>query len=92
MAWRREAVASIDPATDPTRAATLQAQLSRSLWNLGDTDEALVASTAAVAAIDGQPSSAAKARVLAGHGQLLMLLDRCTESRDTCLAVDRDRP
>jgi predicted ATPase len=37
VAWRREAVASIDPAADPTRAATLQAQLSRSLWNLGDT-------------------------------------------------------
>jgi len=85
VAWRREAVASMDPATDPTRAATLQAQLSRSLWNLGDTHEALLASTAAVAAIDGQPPSAAKARVLAGHGQLLMLLDRCTESRDICL-------
>ncbi len=85
VAWRREAVASMDPAADPTRAATLQAQLSRSLWNLGDTHQALVASTAAVAAIDGQAPSAAKARVLAGHGQLLMLLDRCTESRDICL-------
>ena len=87
VAWRREAVASMDPATDPTRAAILQAQLSRSLWNLGDTQQALVASTAAVAAIDEQPPSAAKARVLAGHGQLLMLLDRCTESRDICLAA-----
>ena len=87
VAWRREAVASIDPAADPTRMATLQAQLSRALWNLGDSQAALVASTAAVTAIDGQPPSAEKARVLARHGQLLMLLDRCAESRDTCLAA-----
>ena len=87
VAWRREAVASIDPAADPTRAATLQAQLSRALWNLGETKAALVASTAAVTGIEGQPASAEKARVLARHGQLLMLLDRCAESRDTCLAA-----
>ncbi|HYH93963.1 MAG TPA: AAA family ATPase [Candidatus Saccharimonadales bacterium] len=81
---RREAVASVDAATDPVRAGVMLERLGRILWNNAESEAALVACEAAVAAIPAEPPTAERARVLAGFGQLLMLLDRWEESTALC--------
>ena len=81
VAWMREAVAEVDPSRDPTRAARLQAQLVRALWTAGDSPAALRATAVAVEISAKDPHTAERAEVLARHAQLLMLVDRCRESR-----------
>ena len=82
VALRREAVAA-DDGSDPVRGAVLRERLGRALFNQGDTTAAIEVSEAAVAMVPPEPS-AERARVLAGHGQLLMLLDRFVELRALC--------
>ena len=81
---RREAVAAIDATLDPIRAGTMLERLGRTLWNNAESDAALVACEAAVATMPAEPPTAERARVLAGFGQLLMLLDRWEESMRLC--------
>ena len=84
VALRREAVAALDPSSDPVRSAVLLEQLGRALWNHGDTEGALSSYEAAVALMPAEPPTARRARVLAGFGQMLMLLDRWIESHRLC--------
>ncbi|MGK2850029.1 MAG: helix-turn-helix transcriptional regulator, partial [Candidatus Limnocylindrales bacterium] len=81
---RRETVAAVEAATDPVRAGVMLERLGRALWNNAESDAALVACEAAVATIPAEPPTAERARVLAGFGQLLMLLDRWQESIELC--------
>ena len=73
---RREAVAALGPDADPIRAGTMLEQLGRALWTNGETEDALEAHEEAVAVMPADPPTPARARVLSGYGQILMLLDR----------------
>jgi DNA-binding CsgD family transcriptional regulator/tetratricopeptide (TPR) repeat protein len=84
VALCREAVAALDPSADPAHAALLREQLGRALWNFGDTEGALAACEDAVAMMPADPPTPERARVLSGFAQLLMLLDRWSESRHLC--------
>lgn len=84
VALRREAIADAGLATDAIRSALLHEQLGRALWGIGDTDAAVAAYRAAVGLVPVTPPTAERARVLAGFGQMLMLLDRWSESLQMC--------
>ena len=81
-ALREAAIAAIDADADPVRAALWHERLGRARWLAADTVGALRAYEAALAMVE--PPSPARARVLSGYGQLLMLLDRWDESRRLC--------
>ncbi|MFL5684740.1 MAG: AAA family ATPase [Chloroflexota bacterium] len=81
-ALREAAIAELDPDSDPVRAALWQERLGRQRWLAADTAAALRAYDRAME-MAGR-SSPARARVLSGYGQLLMLLDRWDESRQLC--------
>lgn len=81
-ALREAAIAELDPTADPVRAALWQERLGRQRWLAADTAAALRAYEGAMEMAG--PSSPARARVLSGYGQLLMLLDRWDESRQLC--------
>ncbi len=83
----QEAVAALDPAVDPVRAALLGERLGRALWNYGDSEGALAVYKEAVALMPAEPPTAERARVLAGFGQMLMLGDHWGESRRLCEAA-----
>jgi DNA-binding CsgD family transcriptional regulator len=68
----RQALAGVDPASDPARAGSLQELLGRSLWETLD-DGALAAYQEAVRLVPAEPPSAERARVLAGYAELLLL-------------------
>jgi len=70
--WR-EALAGVDPAGDPVRAGLLHERLGRALWLTLD-DAALDAYREAVRLVPAEPPSAARATVLAGYAQILLLL------------------
>jgi len=79
---REAAIAELDQATDPVRVALWQERLGRQRWLATDTVGALRAYEQAMEM--AAPPSPARARVLSGYGQLLMLLDRWDESRRLC--------
>ena len=87
VAWLRAAVAEVDATKEPNRAARLHAQLVRALWTAGDSDAALEATAVADAISAMTPHSAERAEVLARQAQLLMLVDRCRESRELAEAA-----
>ena len=70
--------------SDPIRAGTMLEQLGRALWTNSETEAALKAHEEAVAIMPADPPTPALARVLSGYGQILMLLDRWTESLAVC--------
>ena len=84
VALRREALAALGPDADLIRHGTMLERLGRSLWNNGESLAALEAHESAVALMPAHPPTAELARVLAGYGQVLMLLDRWRESREIC--------
>ena len=64
-------------------------RLGRALWVNAETEAALEAHEAAVRIMPAEPPTAELARVLSGYGQILMLLDRWSESTVLCKrAVD----
>ena len=79
----REAI-SIGASTDPIRGALLLEQLGRSLWLVGDTETALQSYHAAMTMLPTDRPTPERARVLAGMGQILMLVDRFAESLEFC--------
>ncbi|HET9083108.1 MAG TPA: AAA family ATPase [Candidatus Limnocylindrales bacterium] len=79
---REAAIAELDQEADPVRAALWHERLGRQRWLAADTTGALHAYDAAMA-MAAAPSPA-RARILSGCGQLLMLLDRWDESRQLC--------
>ena len=77
----------------PERSGLLWERLGRDLWAAGDTDEALRAYEQALELVPAEPPSAARARVLAAHGQALMLLARFDDARGRCadaIAIARE--
>jgi DNA-binding CsgD family transcriptional regulator/tetratricopeptide (TPR) repeat protein len=81
VALRREAVAELRDA-DPVLLGIAQERLGRALWYHGDTQAALAAHESAIALIPEDPPTPELARVLAGYGQIVMLLDRWAEATD----------
>jgi DNA-binding NarL/FixJ family response regulator/tetratricopeptide (TPR) repeat protein len=84
MALREAAVAELDADADPVRAALWQERLGRVRWLAGETAGSLRAYEEAVTMVPAEPLSPARARVLSGYGQILMLLDRWEESGERC--------
>ncbi|HEX9342188.1 MAG TPA: AAA family ATPase [Actinomycetota bacterium] len=92
----REAIAAIDPATDPLRAAAASDRLSEFLLDYHGDDEAhgemLAASRRAVELVDAEPPTALRARVTGQLGRTLTHLHQHDEARhwtDEALAVAR---
>lgn len=83
-ALRRQAVEAVDQHEEPVRAALLIEELARALYRTGETDASLHAYEQAVAMLPPDPPTAERARVLAGLGQIWMLLDRFDESVQVC--------
>jgi DNA-binding CsgD family transcriptional regulator len=81
-ALREAAIAELDAAADPVKAALWHERLGRARWLAADTVGALRAYEDAMAM--SEPPSPARARVLSGYGQLLMLTDRWEESCRLC--------
>ena len=79
VALRRAAVAELQEA-EPLRLGIAQERLGRALWYHGDTEAALEAHEEAIALIPEDPPTPELARVLAGYGQILMLLDQWAEA------------
>ena len=59
-------------------------QLGRALWTNSETEAALKVHEEAVAVMPPDPPTPALARVLSGYGQILMLVDRWSESLEVC--------
>jgi predicted ATPase len=72
----RLALDRVDADRDPLRAGGLVERLARYHWLAGNGPTALAAIERAVATIPAQPPSLERARALAAHGQILMLLPR----------------
>jgi DNA-binding CsgD family transcriptional regulator len=84
----RDAIA-MGASTDSMRGALLLEQLGRALWLTGDTESALQSYHAAMEILRTDWPTPERARVLAGMGQILMLVDRFAESLEFCdAAVD----
>ena len=84
VALRREAVATLGADADPIRLGGALERLGRALWVNTETEAALEAHEAAMAIMPTDPPTPELARVLSGYGQILMLLDRWTESLVLC--------
>ncbi|MBW3652513.1 MAG: AAA family ATPase [Actinobacteria bacterium] len=69
---------------DADDAGLLWERLGRYLWAAGDSDAALGAYEQALRLVPEDPPSAARARVLAAHGQSLMLLARFQDATTRC--------
>jgi DNA-binding NarL/FixJ family response regulator len=82
----REAVAALGDDPEPVAHAMALERLGRSLWSDGQSVEALEVTRKALAILPEAPSPE-RARVLAGYGQLLMLVDRWVESIQVCEAA-----
>jgi DNA-binding CsgD family transcriptional regulator/tetratricopeptide (TPR) repeat protein len=84
VALRRAAVAELEDAA-PLRQGIAQERLGRALWYHGETEAALEAHERAIALIPEEPPTPELARVLAGYGQILMLLDHWPEATTVLL-------
>jgi tetratricopeptide (TPR) repeat protein len=78
VALGRLALDQVDAAAEPRRAGALLERLARYHWTAAHTPLAMAAVERAVAIIPPEPPSPERARALAAHGQLLMLLGRHT--------------
>ncbi len=81
VAHIREAIALVDPGSDPERAGLLHSRLSRFSWLAGDGRGALEAAREAVRLVPADPPTVARARVTAALGQVLMVEGYFEESR-----------
>ena len=81
VALRREAIVAL-AGGDPVRLGIAQERLGRALWYHGDTQGALAAHETAIGLIPDDPPTPELARVLAGYGQILMLVDHWTEATE----------
>jgi DNA-binding CsgD family transcriptional regulator len=80
----RKAVSIQDADADPVRGALLRAQLGRACWLDEGPESSLRAFDDAIALLPAGAETAERARVLAGHGQILMLVDRYDEANALC--------
>ncbi|MET0695207.1 MAG: AAA family ATPase [Propionibacteriaceae bacterium] len=77
----REAIGCVDPADEHLRG-WLHERLGRYLWMAGDGQGALLAYQKAVELVPAEPPTRARAAVLSGLSQILMLADRHAESEE----------
>ena len=76
----RSAIAGVDPAAEPARAAALHERQRWYLWEAGDRAAAAVALAEAERLIPTRPPSAARARILAHKAGILLFGGRLAES------------
>jgi DNA-binding CsgD family transcriptional regulator/tetratricopeptide (TPR) repeat protein len=79
-----QALAETDPAAEPLWVGALLERLARYHWVGGDTVAAMATVERAVATVPAEPPSAERARVLAAHGQMLMLWSRLRAASARC--------
>jgi DNA-binding CsgD family transcriptional regulator/tetratricopeptide (TPR) repeat protein len=79
-----DALAEVDRAVEPVRAAVLLGRLGDHRWVAGDEAGALAAFEQAERLLVGKPPSAERARVLATHAYALLLSLRSEEARPRC--------
>lgn len=79
-----EAIRLVDPAVDAVRAGLLHERLGRYRWINGDGAGAMEAYLEAMRLVPADPPSAARARVTASLGQILMILARFEDSVPLC--------
>lgn len=81
----RLALAAIDQAAEPLRAAVVLELLSRCHWYASaDLREATEAMEQALAVVPVEPPTRELAMVLAGHGRLLLMRGRSREAAEVC--------
>ncbi|MBA2719522.1 MAG: AAA family ATPase [Chloroflexi bacterium] len=79
-----EAIRLAGEASDPTRLGLLKERLGRYAWTAGDELTAIDACREAVRLVPREPPTAARARVLASLGQILMITAQFDEARVVC--------
>jgi DNA-binding CsgD family transcriptional regulator/tetratricopeptide (TPR) repeat protein len=87
------AIALVDPAAEPVRAALLHQRRGIYLWQLGHSADGVRDFEHAVWLIPAEPPSAERARALGGLGLILMLAGQPARSRGHCeaaVAIARD--
>jgi DNA-binding CsgD family transcriptional regulator/tetratricopeptide (TPR) repeat protein len=80
----QEALADLGPSFEPAQAALLYARLGEYQSETGDSKAAVAAYEEASRLVANEPTSAEKARVLAGHGTELMRQAQYSASRSLC--------
>lgn len=80
----RDALDLVDVDEDPVEAGLLHVRIARAMWTAGHSEAALAEYKRAVEILPPEPPSAARANVLAGEAQILMLSSRFSESRNRC--------
>ncbi len=78
------ALGQIDAAAEPLRAGVLLDRLSRYHWHALDRSAAMAAIERAVATVPADPPTWERARVLAAHGRVLMLVGRESQAMARC--------
>ena len=81
------AIALVDPAAEPVRAALLHQRRGILLWQLGRAEEGARDLERAVGLIPAEPPSPERARALGGLGLILMLAGEPARSRVQCEAA-----
>jgi DNA-binding CsgD family transcriptional regulator/tetratricopeptide (TPR) repeat protein len=84
VALGRTAIELADGGGDVVQQALARERLGRYLWLAGDSDGSLTAYRDAVHKLPAEPPTAARARVLAAQGQILMLRGPSEESQACC--------
>ena len=84
VAMARAALAEIDVATDPERAASVHVRLSTYLWSAGDSDGSLQAARSAVALLPADPPTPERAQALGAEGRTLVMRSENLEARERC--------
>jgi DNA-binding CsgD family transcriptional regulator/tetratricopeptide (TPR) repeat protein len=84
VALVEQALRETDAAAEPLRAGALLERLAHYQWIDGDSATAMATVQRAVASVPAQPPSPERARALAAHGQMLLLLSRLRAARGRC--------
>jgi DNA-binding CsgD family transcriptional regulator/tetratricopeptide (TPR) repeat protein len=84
VALATRAMDQLDTAAEPLRAGVLLDRLCRYHWLALDSSAATAAIERAVAAVPADPPTPERARVLAAHGRLLMLVGRQSQAMARC--------
>jgi DNA-binding CsgD family transcriptional regulator/tetratricopeptide (TPR) repeat protein len=84
VALATRGLGQIDAAAEPLRAGVLLERLGRYHWRALDSSAAVAAIERAVATVPAEPPTRERARVLAAHGRLLMLVGRQSQAMAHC--------
>ena len=84
VALATRALGQIDAAAEPLRAGVLLDRLCHYHWRASDSSAAVAAIERAVATVPAEPPTRERARVLAAHGRVLMLVGRQSQAMARC--------